>query len=263
MPPPPRPTWRAEMYYMEFLLVRKVLYWLAAVLAVAMAIVSWAIASSAHGAPHHFGSIPLAALMAGSTFAATIIAIIFGCALARQNNGHLPMVWTKPVSRERFALSMTLVHLAGIATAWVMTLAAALGVFAMFGALHAITLGGDVPLDAGIVGRMLLYPLAWYGLILAITASTRGGAGFMAFGAWIAASVLVGLDSSHLFTGVSAIVINVIDHVNPSYYFTGHFDDSGRNQSMVSNVGVAMTGLAAIAVAGYAAALAQWRRLEA
>jgi len=251
------------MYYMEFLVVRKVLYWLAALLAAAMAIVSWAIASSAHGAPHHIGSIPLAALMAGSTFVAAIIAMIFGCALARQNDGHLPMVWTRPVSRDRFALSITLVHLAGIATAWVMTLAAALGVFAMFGALHAITMAGDVPVNAAVVGRMLLFPLAWYGLVLAITASTRGGAGFMAFGAWIVGSVLVGLDSSHLFSGASAIVINVIDHVNPLYYFSGHFDDSGRNESMVSNVDVAITGLAAIAVAGYAAALAQWRRLEA
>ena len=85
----------------------------------------------------------------------------------------------------------------------------------------------------------------------------------MAFGAWIVGSVLVGLDQSHLFSGASAIVINVIDHVNPLYYFSGHFDESGRNESMVTNIDVAIVGLAAIAVAGYAAALAQWRRLEA
>jgi hypothetical protein len=75
--------------------------------------------------------------------------------------------------------------------------------------------------------------------------------------------VLVGLDSSHLFSGVSATIINVIDHVNPLYYFGTHVDDTGRNQSMVSNISVSMVGLAGIAVAGYAAALAQWRRLEA
>jgi hypothetical protein len=252
------------MFYMEFLVVRKVLYWLAAILVAAMAIVSWAIASSSHAfGQHPHGVVPLAAIMAGATFVAAIFAMIVGCALARQNDGHLPMVWTRPVSRDRFALSMTLVHLAGIATAWVMTLAAALGVFAMFGALDAITAGGDVPVNGAILARMLLFPLAWYGLVLAITASTRGGAGFMAFGAWIVGSVLVGLDSSHLFNGASAIVINVIDHVNPLYYFSGHFDDSGRNQSMVANVDVAILGLAAIAVAGYVAALAQWRRLEA
>ena len=250
------------MFYMEFLCVRKTLYWLAALLAAAVAIVSWALAS--HGLPSHaLGVVPLAALMAGATFVSSIIAMIFGCALARQNDGHLPLVWTRPVSRERFAFSITLVHLAGIAAAFVLSLAAALSVFALFGALDAITLKGDAPVDASTVGRMLLFPLAWYGLVMAITASMRGGAGFMAFGAYIVGSVLVGLDASHLFSGISGIVINVIDHVNPLYYFSGHFDDSGRNQSLVSNVDVAIAGLAAIAVAGYAAALAQWRRLEA
>ena len=252
------------MYYMEFLFVRKVLYWLASLLAVAIAIVSWAIASSTHGLGHHpHGVVPVAALMAGATFVAAIVAMIFGCALARQNAGHLPMVWTKPVSRDRFALSITLVHLAGIATAWVMSLAATLSVFAVFGALDTLTMNGDVPVDGAVVARMLLFPLAWYGLVLGITASTRGGAGFMAFGAWMVGSLLVGLDASHLFSGASAIVINVIDHINPLFYFSGHFDDSGRNQSMVQNVDVAIAGLAAIAVAGYVAALAQWRRLEA
>jgi hypothetical protein len=252
------------MNYIEFLRVRKILYWLTGVLAVAVAIVSWALADSSHGLSHHpHGVVPFAALMAGATFVAAIVAMIFGCALAAQNDGHLPLVWTRPVSRERFTVSLTLVHLVGIALAFLLTIAAALSVFAMFGALDALTMGGDVPLNAAVVGRMLLFPLAWYGLVLAITASTRGGAGFMAFGAWILGSLLVGLDSSHLFSGASAIVINVIDHVNPLYYFSGHFDDNGRNESMVSNVDVAIAGLAAIAVAGYAAALAQWRRLEA
>jgi hypothetical protein len=251
------------MYYMEFLCVRKTLYWLAVILAAAVAIVSWAISSSVHGAPHHFGIIPVAALMAGATFVSAIIAMIFGCTLARQNAGHLPLVWTRPVSREKYVFTVTAVHLVGIVIAFVMTLAAALSVFAIFGALGALTMGGDAPVDAGIVGRMALFPLAWYGLVMAITASTRGGAGFMAFGAWIVGSTLVGFDASHLFGGVSGIVINVIDHINPLYYFSGHFDDNGRNQSMVSNVDVAMVGLAAIAAAGYAAALAQWHRLEA
>jgi hypothetical protein len=252
------------MYYMELLCVRKTLYWLAGLLAAAVAIVSWALASSAHGIPHHpAGFVPVEALLAGATFVSAIIAMIFACALARQNDGHLPLVWTRPVSRQQYVFTVTLVHLAGIAAAFVMSLAAALSVFAIFGALSALTMVGGAPADAPTMGRMFLFPLAWYGLVMAITASTRGGAGFMAFGAWIVGSVLVGFDSSHLFGGAAGIVINVIDHINPLYYFSGHFDDSGRNQSMVSNVDVAMVGLAAIAVAGYAAAIAQWRRLEA
>jgi hypothetical protein len=252
------------MYYMELLCVRKTLYWLAGLLAAAVAIVSWALASSAHGIPHHpAGFVPVEALLAGATFVSAIIAMIFACALARQNDGHLPLVWTRPVSRQQYVFTVTLVHLAGIAIAFIMSLAAALSVFAIFGALSALTMAGGAPADAPTMGRMFLFPLAWYGLVMAITASTRGGAGFMAFGAWIVGSVLVGFDSSHLFGGAAGIVINVIDYINPLYYFSGHFDNSGRNQSMVSNVDVAMVGLAAIAVAGYAAAIAQWRRLEA
>jgi hypothetical protein len=245
------------MYYMEFLFVRKVLYWLAGLLTAAVGIVSWAIASQ-HGIPRHAaGFVPVAALMAGATFVSAIIAMIFACALARQNAGHLPLVWTRPVSREKYVFTVTLVHLAGISTAFVMSLAAALSVFAMF------TTGGHGPVDTPTMARMFVFPLAWYGLVMAITASTRGGAGFMAFGAWIVGSVLVGFDSSHLFGGVSGIVINIIDHVNPLYYFSSQFDDTGFNKSLVANVDVAVLGLASIAVAGYAAALAQWRRLEA
>jgi len=252
------------MYYMEFLLVRKILYWLCGLLAVAIAIVSWAVASNAHSiSSHPHGVVPFAALLAGATFVSAIIAMIFGCALARQNAGHLPLVWTRPVSRDRFALSLTIVHLAGIAAAFVLTLAATLGVFAMFGALDLITMAGELPVTPEGVARMLLFPLAWYGLVLALTSSLRAGAGFIPFGAWILGSLLVALDASHLFSGASAVVINVIDHVNPLYYFSMHFDQSGSNESMVSNVGVAIVGLAAIAVAGYVAALAQWRRLEA
>lgn len=252
------------MYYMEFLFVRKVLYWLGALLVAAIAIVSWALASNGHSLPAHpHGVVPLAALMAGATFASAIIAMIFGCALARQNNGHLPLVWTRPVSRDRFALTITVVHLAGIAAAFVMTLAATLAVFAIFGALDAITATGEVPVNSSTITHMVLFPLSWYGLVLAITTSMRSGAGFMPFGAWILGSLLVGLDASHLFSGASGIVINVLDHVNPLYYFSGHFDQGGSNQSMVTNVGVAIAGLAGIAVVGYVAALAQWRRLEA
>jgi hypothetical protein len=251
------------MYYMEFLCVRKTLYWLAGLLAAALGIVSWVIASNGHGIPHHVGAVPVAALMAGATFVSAIIAMIFACALARQNDGHLPLVWTRPISREKYVFTVTLVHLAGIAIAFLMTLAAALSLFAIFGALDALTMGGAAPADSGTLSRMAFFPLAWYGLVIAITASVRGGAGFMAFGAWIVGSMLVGFDSSHLFGGVSGIVINVIDHINPLYYFSSHFDDNGANKSMVANVDVAVVGLAAIAVAGYAAALAQWRRLEA
>src|SRR6202158_1997246 len=138
--PLPRPTWRADMFYMEFLFVRKVLYWLAGLLATAVALVSWALASSAHGIPHHpAGFIPVEALLAGATLVAAIIAMIFACALARQNDGHLPLVWTRPVSRQQYVFTVTLVHLAGIAVAVIMSLAAALSAVAIFGALSALT----------------------------------------------------------------------------------------------------------------------------
>src|SRR6202163_633065 len=252
------------MYYLELLCVRKTLYWLAGLLAAAVAIVSWAIASSPHGMPHHAaGIVPLAALMAGATFVSSIIAMIFGCALARQNNGHLPLVWTRPVSRDKFAMTITLVHIAGIAAAFVMTMAAILAVFAMFGSLDAITNAGELQVTPGVALHMFLFPVAWYGLVMAITASTRGGAGFMAFGAWIVGSLLVGLDQSQILHGASAFIVSAIDHINPLYYFSTHFDNAGHNVSMVQNAYLATLGLAAIAVAGYAAALAQWRRLEA
>jgi hypothetical protein len=144
-----------------------------------------------------------------------------------------------------------------------MTMAAILAVFAMFGSLDAITNAGELQVTPGVALHMFIFPVAWYGLVMAITASTRGGAGFMAFGAWIVGSLLVGLDQSQILHGASAFIVNAIDHINPLYYFSTHFDDAGHNVSMVKNAYLATLGLAAIAVAGYAAALAQWRRLEA
>src|SRR2546430_11375674 len=48
-------------------------------------------------------NIPLAVLFAIAEVFALITATMLGGALAKENDGHLEMAWTKPVTRDRFS----------------------------------------------------------------------------------------------------------------------------------------------------------------
>jgi hypothetical protein len=249
------------MYYVEFLRARKVIYWTAAWLALAFAIALWARLES--GATHH-GShvtpIPLEAMVGAGALVASIIATILACGLSHENRGHLALAWTKPASRDRIAGLMFLVDLGAIAVAFALGLAFGFGLLEIFG-LAAYVQTDSATLD--FVLRSLLAPLAWYGVTRAATASLRGGVGAIAATIWIAGSIIVGLDQNHVLGGVFGFLISALDKINPMYYFQLSFDDQGHNKTMVQSMLAGLAGLSALAVVGYAAALAQWRRLEA
>jgi hypothetical protein len=247
------------MYYVEFLRARKVIYWTAAWLALLFLIALWARLDS--GPSHHTHvALPIEAFVAGGALVASIIATILGCGLSHENSGHLALAWTKPASRVRLAVLMSLVDLGAI------YLAFALGLVFGFGLLEIFGLAGYVQTDSAtldFVLRSLLAPLAWYGVTRAATASMRGRAGAVAVGIWLVGSVVVGLDQSHVLGGVFGFIISALDKINPMYYYQLTFDDHGQNKTMVQNMVAGLAGLSALAVVGYAAALAQWRRLEA
>ncbi len=253
------------MYYIEFLRARRTIYWVAAWLSLFAAIALWVRIEV--GLSHHHMSasdshavVPLIALIAMGSIVSAIVATILGCGLARQNSGHLAIAWTKPLSRVGVAGSQTLVDLAAIYVAFGLGLAFAIGIAATVGTLQNLQIESST---AWFVARELVFPLAWYGLVMAATASMRSRAGAVAATLWIAGVVLIGLDQSHVFGGTLATIISTLDHLNPMYYAELSFDDKGNSTSLVTNPVVSFAGLSALAMAGYAAALAQWRRLEA
>ena len=248
------------MYYVEFLRARKTLYWTAAWLAFALAIALWAMIDS--GGPHTRSHVemPLDAFAGAGAFVSSIVATILACGLSYENSGHLALAWTKPASRIRLAVIMSLVDLGAIIVAFALGMAFAFGMFAIVG--H----GGHLQTDAStgdFLARSLVSPLAWYGLTRAATASMRGRSGAVAATLWIACGIIVGLDQSHVLGGVFGTIVSALDKINPMYYFQLSFDDQGHNRTMVRSMVVGLAGLIGIAAVGYAAALAQWRRLEA
>ena len=93
------------MYYKEFLRVRTAVIWLALALGV-MLVVHAALhlfvpgihGNSSGGTTNFVPFFAVAALVVG-----TFMATIFGSTLARENDGHLEVAWTKPHSRTEYA----------------------------------------------------------------------------------------------------------------------------------------------------------------
>lgn len=213
-----------------------------------------------HGANH---GVPFEALPALAAFGAAIFAMILGCCLAYENCGHLEIAWTRPASRIGYATRIMLVDAAGILLAFAFTLLVCAAFVSAKGWWHYFYSGQGL---AWTIPGFVVYPFAWYGLIAAVTASVRGGAGLLVGLTWIVASVLVVLRTLKLPPTIHAVV-GVVNYFNPMAYGSvsesaSHSATAAQNVFMASS-GMALAGLAGIAILGVLAALVQWRRLEA
>jgi hypothetical protein len=208
-----------------------------------------------HGAPYEV-------LFGIAGFVSAIFALILGAFLATENSGHLEIAWTRPASRVGYALRGIAVDCIGILAAFLFTLviiAAFVTLEGWWPYLHA-----DKALAVTAV-RYVMYPFAWYGLILAVTASLRGGYGIVIGLTWVVASVLAALVTLHLPPAIHATV-TFINYVNPMEY--GSWSDSTSAQAVMHLLGqryalIGIAGLVGIAVVGTGASLWQWRGLEA
>jgi hypothetical protein len=212
------------------------------------------ITGAKHGAPYEV-------LFGIAGFVSAIFALILGTFLAGENN-HLEIAWTRPASRVGYALRGIAVDCVGILAAFLFTLV----IIATFVTLEAWwpNLHADRALAVTAI-RYVMYPFAWYGLILAVTASLRGGAGIVVGLTWVAAAVLAALLTIPLPPAIHA-TLTFIDYLNPMLY--GSWSDSTPAQAAMHLLGqthplIAIAALVGIAVVGTGASLWQWRRLEA
>lgn len=206
---------------------------------------------------------PIEVLFGIAGFIAAIFGMVLGCALAGENNGHLEIAWTRPTSRTAYALRTAFVDWMGILAMFALVL----GLCALIITLEHWWPHLHADASTGAIGaRLFAFPFAWYGLVSALTASMRGGAGLVAGLSWPVASVSIILEKVLQHHSVFAGVLTVINYVNPLIYTSFSDTESSAGSSVVAAVNneiVAVVALACIAVGGIAASILQWRRLEA
>lgn len=249
------------MYYKELLRVRHALFILSIVLAVVVAI--QLIVNLAHGKlvdtltkaptdPHTWS-----VFFAVSGIVATIVAGIFAATLGSENEGHLEQAWTKPASRVRYAMNLFATDLGGVLVAWVLTLVAHTFIHYLDGSLRFVVWDKVAWPSLAV---FLFLPVAWYGLVVALTASLRGSSKTVAGLSWLAALILLGLSYAKL-PGVWEMLVRTINLVNPLAYASYPF--SNQTPALFAAWQADVAALIAIGVIGATVGLLEWRRMEA
>ncbi|HEY6358787.1 MAG TPA: hypothetical protein VIX35_11115 [Vicinamibacterales bacterium] len=269
------------MYFKELLRVRKALLWYTITVAlIAGFIVIVALVSPPDSNAHtdvvrikhtdhgvvttstaRLDEVPWAALFGGAGFVAAIMATVLGSTLA-QENAHLEVAWTKPRSRTRYATTLMAVDAAGIIIAQLIAFALIVVPIVLFGKGERLANGPD---DALNVVRFLLFPLAWYGLIVAFTASVRGRAGMVQGLIWPITLTLAVLGQVPL-PQIWHRIFAAINAINPVSYI--EYRSHGSDVHIITSAGLPNVVLAAVVLAlmvavSWWAATFQWRRLQA
>lgn len=244
------------MYYVELLRVGRALRTGAIALA-AVLLLNIVLFFAAHGTVPQSFRLPIEVVWAFTGFVTSIFASVLGNSLALENDGHLPLAWTKPVSKPVHALTKMSVDLAAVAAMFVMTCAAVFAYFAVIGGLHSVVTTTD---SNGLLVRFLIGPVAFYGLMQALTSGLARPAGLVIGLTWVACFVLVTLQISKLPPALHA-VIDFISYANPMVYVAFGMDTSGV--VVPFGLATAVTGLALIAILGNALAIVRWQRVEA
>lgn len=251
------------MYYKEYLRVRNaVLWYCGTVLVISLAIAVLMTVPSVADANASPDRSPWALYFAVASFGGAIMATILCSALSKENDGHLEQAWTKPVSRATYASVTMAVDAAGIIVCQLVTFALILG--HMIVVHHAaLPWAPDTALQ---LLRFTIFPLAWYALLVALSAKLRGQAGIVQGLSWVVALGLIAMLAEPMPAALR-FVVQAIDYLNPIIYTS--YTDGGAHVSNGMELGASFgvagsaAALTAIAVGGWFAAVAQWRRLQA
>lgn len=208
-------------------------------------------------------------LFAVATVVALIVATILGAPFARENDGHLEIALTKPVGRERLALSIIGVDLVGILAAWVLAVAALVAGHLLFELPHYVLEPDALPELAVCLAGCA----AWYGILTAATASLRRGYWVVLAFSWLVASIVATLGKAQLGSSQIGQAIHLIvtpfARIDPiTYLRLGPAIDvetsaGAAMQTAIQSFGHNLTMLVILAVVYLALAVLQWRRVEA
>lgn len=204
-----------------------------------------------------------------ATVVALIVATILGAPFARENEGHLELTFTKPVSRANLAMQTMAIDFAGIVAAYIMTV-----IFLIVG--HTIFEAPNYtygPSDTLILVIGLLGALAWYALLNASTASMKRAYGGVLGCAWPIALGLSGIahapiGDSPLAGFIRAIGSALLWLIPTSYLHLASISGiaSQEHKALPSpslSHETIIVILAVLALVYGALAIYQWRRVEA
>ncbi len=214
-------------------------------------------------------SIGIGILFAISCIIGLITATMLGGVLAKENDGHLELAWTKPVSRERLALASIGVDIVTILISQVAMVMLTVIICAMFiwpwPAFYANAMTPSV------VALALLGPIAWYACLTAFSASLKRGLGMVIGLGWLAGIVTPAVAQGTAFSGSDIgrsvhLLFQTLSYIDPISYvsFHGSLGNNGLQfQTAIGTIGVSALLLAVLAIVYVVLAVLQWRRVEA
>lgn len=209
----------------------------------------------------------LAPYLGVAWFLAMIVATILGAPFARENDGHLEIALTKPVSRTVLALGMVVTD----ALAMIATIAGTVIVLMILTLLfEPLRISGDDALL--MIASTVLVPLGWYALLNAVTASLRRAYGVILGLSW---PVLFGINgfvaipwNDSTFGRLGYALSHTFYTLNPISYLTlgsgVHIETGGSTAAETfSHTSLGMLVALALFIVYTALAVVQWRRVEA
>ncbi|MDQ2679790.1 MAG: hypothetical protein M3Y21_02040 [Candidatus Eremiobacteraeota bacterium] len=208
------------------------------------------------------GGIPVELLFGVALIGAMIIATTLAAPLTKENEGHLELAWTKPISRQAYALLVMGIDIAAILAAIVLGIIYQLIETALW-RVPAISFTSN---SSELVSFAILLPIAWYALLTTCAASFKRMLGVVIGMAWPVAVALMILAVISFGNAPVATLLNAIfrtiDTINPLAYAM-QFGVQQHLTLLPPSATASITALAVITVASIATAVLQWRRVEA
>lgn len=208
----------------------------------------------------------LGLLFLGTIPMGLIIATILAGPLGKENDGHLELAWTKPVSRERYAIAAVAIDLAAIVTSQLLTIAVVLIGTLLF-VVPRFSYGPHVGWNILVA---LLGPIAWYALLTAASASLKRGPGMVCGLGWLFAilipSLAAGLSDTARYNAIAYIfytISHTLSYLDPLAYMTFHDSNSTIGTGFGLSIMATAFAMAALAIGYIALSVLQWRRVEA
>ncbi|HME80599.1 MAG TPA: hypothetical protein VKF82_00835 [Candidatus Eremiobacteraceae bacterium] len=256
------------MFYVELLRVRNGLIVAVAGL-IALVLVGWIGFAAACPECRRLNAADPATVLAVIGYSAAILAAIFGsvfgASLSIENDGHLPLTWTKPISRGAQAIGILTIDITAALAVFVLSCAA--------GWLF-VSLVGERPLPVHAsfdtvallkLARFAAFPVAMFGLTQALTAGIKGSwQGAVTGPLWPVCQGLFAIGLLPLTPPLHKLW-QIVNIPNPIAYFPFWEFDEHIFHVYPFGYGVAIDALAlaAIAFVGVTIATLRWRRLEA
>ena len=211
-------------------------------------------------------NIGIGILFAITAIIGLVTATCLAGALAKENDGHLELAWSKPVSRDRLAFASIGVDIAAVIASQIAALLIFLLIIVMFVRPHFYANG----LTPAVIGCALFGPIAWYACLTAFSASLSRGLGMVIGLGWLAAIIIPGISGATEYAArfgavwatIHAIFLGLA-YIDPIAYMSFSTHNGLQFRTFAGSIQTSALALFLLAIGYIVLAVAQWRRVEA